>query len=170
MGLSSSCQNPRVCGSHKTLQTMSARPYILPTINLHPSKRMSSRALDLSGDGRCVAGLLVELRRVDRCADWRAHGRGSLGSHANAQSRQLLATRKDIDILQQRLNVLEGQSVLGVPPAQDNVPLPLDAIILAAPTKGPELIWDLPDETPQSTPTVEPAIPARHHRRPGRAD
>ncbi|KPZ22487.1 hypothetical protein ALO40_101906 [Pseudomonas syringae pv. viburni] len=46
---------------HKTLQTMSVRPYILRPINLHTPKRMSSRALDLSGSGRCSTGLFAQL-------------------------------------------------------------------------------------------------------------
>ncbi|KPC24714.1 Uncharacterized protein ABJ99_3013 [Pseudomonas syringae pv. cilantro] len=90
-----------------------------------------------------------------------------LGSQAADQSRQLLATRKDIDTLQQRLNALERQSVPGVPPARDNAPLPLDAVILAAPTEGPELIWDLPDE-PQATPAAEPATAIAQPSRPAK--
>ncbi|MGN2410229.1 DUF2339 domain-containing protein [Pseudomonas syringae] len=84
-----------------------------------------------------------------------------LGRQSADQLQQLLATRTSLDALQQRLSVLERQPAPGVPPAQDNAPLPLDAVILAAPTQGPELIWDLPDDTPQSAPTVEPVIPAR---------
>ncbi|MCF5826793.1 DUF2339 domain-containing protein, partial [Pseudomonas syringae] len=65
-----------------------------------------------------------------------------LGRQSADQLQQLLATRTSLDALQQRLSVLERQPAPGVPPAQDNAPLPLDAVILAAPTQGPELIWD----------------------------
>ncbi|POD21386.1 hypothetical protein BKM12_08165 [Pseudomonas syringae pv. syringae] len=73
------------------------------------------------------------------------------------QLQQLLATRESLDVLQQRLSALERQSAPGVPPAQDPAPLPLDAIIIEAPTDGPELIWDLPDEQPHAAKPVEPA-------------
>ncbi|MCK9742934.1 DUF2339 domain-containing protein [Pseudomonas syringae] len=82
-----------------------------------------------------------------------------LGRQSADQQQQLLANRKSLDALQQRLSALERQSAPGVPPAQDPAPLPLDAIIVEAPGDGPELIWDLPDEAPQVATPVEPAPP-----------
>lgn len=80
-----------------------------------------------------------------------------LGRQSADQLQQLLATRESLDVLQQRLSALERQSAPGVPPAQAPAPLPLDAVIVEAPTDGPELIWDLPDEAPQATTPAEPA-------------
>ncbi|MDU8339320.1 DUF2339 domain-containing protein, partial [Pseudomonas syringae pv. actinidiae] len=84
-----------------------------------------------------------------------------LGRQSADQLQQLLATRQSLDALEQRLSALERQSTSGVPPAQDAAPLPVDAIIIEAPTDGPELIWDLPDEEPQATGPVEPATEIR---------
>lgn len=79
-----------------------------------------------------------------------------LGKRSEAQLQQILATGKNIETLQQRLGALERQPAPAfVPPAQDAAPLPVDAVILQAPTAGPELIWDLPDE-PQTQPTQPP--------------
>ncbi|WP_440778679.1 DUF2339 domain-containing protein [Pseudomonas syringae] len=79
-----------------------------------------------------------------------------LGRRSEAQLQQILATGKNIETLQQRLGALERQPAPAfVPPAQDAAPLPVDAVILQAPTAGPELIWDLPDE-PQTQPTQPP--------------
>ncbi|KPY89719.1 DUF2339 domain-containing protein [Pseudomonas syringae pv. tagetis] len=85
-----------------------------------------------------------------------------LGRQSADQRQQLLATRQSLDALQQRLSALERQSTPGVPPAQDPAPLPADAIIIEAPTDGPELIWDLPDEEPQTAAHVESAPESRY--------
>ncbi|MFH7451023.1 hypothetical protein RA279_29500, partial [Pseudomonas syringae pv. tagetis] len=73
-----------------------------------------------------------------------------LGRISADQRQQLVSTRESLVSLQQRLSALERQSSPGVPPAQDPAPLPAVAIIIEARTDGPELIWDLPDEEPQT--------------------
>ncbi len=60
-----------------------------------------------------------------------------LGRQSADQLQQLLSTRESLDVLQQRLSALERQSAPGVPPAQAPAPLPLDAVIVEAPTDGP---------------------------------
>ncbi|RMN25394.1 putative Membrane protein [Pseudomonas coronafaciens pv. zizaniae] len=87
-----------------------------------------------------------------------------LGRQSADHLQQLLETRKSLDSVQQRLSSLERKPASIVPPAQDSAPLPADAVILNAPTQGPELIWDLPDEALQvdtPTPHIKPAIPPR---------
>ncbi|OUM05496.1 hypothetical protein BW686_20450 [Pseudomonas syringae] len=82
-----------------------------------------------------------------------------LGRQSADQLQQLITARKSLDSVQQRLSALERQSAQGVPPAKDSAPLPVDAIIINAPTQGPELIWDLPDDVLQAAPSAEPVIP-----------
>ncbi|MCD5992284.1 DUF2339 domain-containing protein [Pseudomonas sp. CDFA 602] len=81
------------------------------------------------------------------------------------QSLQLSDTRKTVESLQQRLTMLEFPPVSGprpaqtAPPAQEAAPLPDEAIIVAAQTPGPELIWDLPDEAQPAAAIAEPFKP-----------
>ncbi|RMT00512.1 putative membrane protein, partial [Pseudomonas coronafaciens pv. oryzae] len=87
-----------------------------------------------------------------------------LGRQSADHLQQLLETRKSLDSVQQRLSALERKPASIVSPAQDSAPLPADAVILNAPTQGPELIWDLPDEALQvdtPIPHIKPAIPPR---------
>ena len=87
----------------------------------------------------------------------------SLRKRSLEQTKELEATRKILESLQQRLTLLESSAVSIVQPAmpaQSTAPLPADAAVAAAQTDGPELIWDLPDEEPVSTSAAAPAWPA----------
>ncbi|RRV09337.1 DUF2339 domain-containing protein [Pseudomonas sp. v388] len=91
------------------------------------------------------------------CASVRLY---SLRKRSFEQAQQLETTRKTVESLQQRLTLLEFPPVSNfqpVEPAQAPAPLPADAVVVAAHTDGPELIWDLPDEQPLPAKTDESA-------------
>ncbi|MEE4883189.1 DUF2339 domain-containing protein [Pseudomonas alliivorans] len=86
-----------------------------------------------------------------------------LDKRSAEQSVELLATRKTVESLQQRLTLLEYPPVPSPQPAaeaQHAAPLPADSVIIAAQTTGPELIWDLPAEEAPAAPVIAPKTPA----------
>ncbi|WP_449121654.1 DUF2339 domain-containing protein [Pseudomonas viridiflava] len=86
-----------------------------------------------------------------------------LDKRSAEQSLELLATRKTVESLQQRLTLLEYPPVPSPQPvaeAQQTAPLPADSVIIAAQTTGPELIWDLPAEEAPVAPTAAPVATA----------
>ncbi|MEE4073092.1 DUF2339 domain-containing protein [Pseudomonas viridiflava] len=86
-----------------------------------------------------------------------------LDKRSAEQSVELLATRKTVESLQQRLTLLEYPPVPSPQPvaeAQQTAPLPADSVIIAAQTTGPELIWDLPAEEAPAAPTAAPVATA----------
>ncbi|WP_122573926.1 DUF2339 domain-containing protein [Pseudomonas viridiflava] len=86
-----------------------------------------------------------------------------LDKRSAEQSLELLATRKTVESLQQRLTLLEYPPVPSPQPAakaQQTAPLPADSVIIAAQTTGPELIWDLPAEEAPEAPTAAPVATA----------
>ncbi|MBA1230908.1 DUF2339 domain-containing protein [Pseudomonas viridiflava] len=86
-----------------------------------------------------------------------------LDKRSAEQSLELLATRKTIESLQQRLTLLEyppEPRERPAPESQHAAPLPADSLVIPAQTTGPELIWDLPVAEEPAAPTAEPVVAA----------
>ncbi|WP_024695985.1 DUF2339 domain-containing protein [Pseudomonas syringae] len=95
-----------------------------------------------------------------------------LDKRSAEQSLELLATRKTVESLQQRLTLLEYppvSSAQSVATPEQAAPLPADSIIIPAQTTGPELIWDLPVAEAPAVQRAEPAIKAAQNSTPRQA-
>ncbi|CAM3249395.1 hypothetical protein BZK31_16405 [Pseudomonas floridensis] len=95
----------------------------------------------------------------------------TLDKRSAEQSLELLATRKTVEALQQRLTLLEYPPVSAAQPpaeAQQAAPLPDDSVIIAARTTGPELMWDLPFEVTPAAPSSEPTAPVTPNQIPAK--